>query len=404
VDRALDITPDMLATPDVIADPFPAYRALRDASPMRFIRLPAGVHPGVDEPVYAYAFLRHADVIAALRDTETFSSQVPAAFPAVPGLMLLHDDPPRHTQLRRLVSRAFTQTRVAELEPFVASVAKELIDEMGEGEIDVMSALGVPLPMKVIATMLGVPPEDYATYRRWSESTLGYTALPAEDRARNMREMAASFAEIVIARRERAEPDLISALERANIDGLALSDPEIISICTLMLIAGNETTTNLLGNMLHVLAERPELWMRARADRSLVDLIIEETLRFASPVQRLMRVTTREVEVAGVQIPKGHVCDIFYGAANRDPSAFPDPDVFSLDRRTSGDHVAFGQGIHVCLGSPLARVEARTTLNQLLDRYPSIALGREPAVRQRSTILAYGLQRLPVVLGRGGPA
>jgi cytochrome P450 len=176
-----------------------------------------------------------------------------------------------------------------------------------------------------------------------------------------------------------------------------LEDWEILSFCLLLLVGGNETTTHLLGNMLNLLADRPTLWQQLREDRRLVDEVIEETLRYECPVQRLSRQTSREVEVSGVRIPEGVTVMIFYGAANRDPSAFPNPDEFRLDRDLR-NHVAFGAGIHYCLGAPLARAEASITLNTLLDRFPVLKRGAAPAIRQTASIIVYGFQQLPLVL------
>ena len=180
-------------------------------------------------------------------------------------------------------------------------------------------------------------------------------------------------------------------------EGEALQDWEILGFCILLLIAGNETTTNLLGNLLNTLVERPELWERLREDRSLVETVLEETLRYESPVQRLFRWTTCEVEMSGVKIGKGERVTIFYGAANRDPQAFPHPDEFRLDRDLR-NHVAFGAGIHYCLGAPLARAEARITLNAFLDRFSTLRRGDVSSVRQSATPIVFGFERLPLVL------
>src|SRR5207245_10947843 len=169
--------------------------------------------------------------------------------------------------------------------------------------------------------------------------------------------------------------------------------------CILLLIAGNETTTNLMSNMLNILVDRPELWRQLREDRSLVEPVIEETLRYESPVQQLNRMTTREVEVSGVRIPQGELVTVFFGAANRDPNEFPNPDEFRLDRDLR-NHVAFGMGIHYCLGAPLARAEAKVSLNAFLDRFSEIKPGQAPAVRQTMTPVVFGFERLPLVLER----
>jgi cytochrome P450 len=201
-------------------------------------------------------------------------------------------------------------------------------------------------------------------------------------------------------RRRRPADDLISALVEAEIEGERLADAEAVGFCILLLIAGNDTTTNLIGNALHLLSERPELWRAAREDRRLIDPILEETLRFASPVQRLLRLTTRAVEVSGVTIGEGELVDVFYGAANRDPAAFAEPDTFRIER-PAAEHVAFGQGIHFCLGAPLARVEAALTLGAFLDRFEAIEPGSAPPARQRRALMPFGFDTLPLALRAG---
>jgi cytochrome P450 len=192
---------------------------------------------------------------------------------------------------------------------------------------------------------------------------------------------------------------LITALVDAEIEGEKLEEWEILGFCMLLLIAGNETTTNLIGNILNVLAMRPELWHQLRADRTLVETVIEESLRYDSPIQRITRSVTRDVELFGARIPKGERVTLYFGAANRDPDEFPNPDEFRLDRDLR-NHVAFGAGIHYCLGAPLARAETKVTLNIFLDRWSAIKPGQAPAVRQTMTPLVFGFQHLPLVLER----
>ncbi|HWO18469.1 MAG TPA: cytochrome P450 [Kofleriaceae bacterium] len=393
--------PDDLGATETLADPYPVYRALRDGPPVRFQRIPAGAHPGVDRPIHAWALLRYADVVAAVRDPETFSSNTPSVKPMIPWLTLLHDDPPRHTHLRRLVQKSFSPRRVTELEPWIRRTTGELVDALGEGPAELMAGLAVPLPMRVICALLGIPQEQMADFRRWSEATIGYAGLPPPERKQRMAELASFFGRELAARRIRPADDLITALVEAEIDGARLDDAEAIGFCMLLLIAGNETTTSLIGNCLHILARRPELWRRAREDRSLVEPILTETLRYESPVQRLTRVTRRPVELGGAAIGEGELIDVIFGSANRDPAVFSDPESFRLDRPAT-EHVAFGYGIHYCLGAPLAKVEARIALNAMLDRYAHIEVGPEPPVRQRQAFLSLSFVSLPLALSCQG--
>lgn len=399
-------TPEQLRTElaAFIADPYPTYRQTRDQTPMEYVFLPPGIVPGIDEPMRAWALMKFTDVYNALRDHETFSSaRNPLVAKGVfPPLVLILDDPPRHTRFRRLVNKAFTLRRVEALQPWIARVAHELLDEIGTGEVDIVQSYTIPLPVRVIAHLLGIPGEDYEIFKRWSDTFISsLVSVTLEERMKNTQEMAEYFGRMAAARRAHGAEDLITALVEAEIEGESLQDWEVLGFCILLLIAGNETTTNLMGNMLNILADRPALWRRLREDRSLVEPVIEETLRYESPVQQLNRVTTREVVVSGVTIPEGEVVSVFFGAANRDPQEFPDPDEFRLDRDLR-NHVAFGMGIHYCLGAPLARAEAKITLNTFLDRFPVLTRGTAPAVRQTTSPIVFGFQQLPLVLHPGG--
>jgi cytochrome P450 len=394
----LTFTPADLTKRALFADPYPLYHALRGPSPVRYIGIPASEAVG-NAPVWSWGLLKFEDVYAALRDHATFSSDNPQAGQFGPKLVLIQDDPPRHTHFRRLVNRAFTLRRVEALESWITEIASALLDEMREGEHDLVESYTVPLPVKVIARLLGIPGDDYARFKRWSDAFLSTVSIQANDRFQNLQEMVAYFGQMAAARRAHGADDLISALVEGDVEGEALQEWEILGFCVLLLIAGNETTTNLIGNLFHALSARPDLWRQLREDRSLVETVVEESLRYESPVQRLFRWATRDVEISGVRMSQGDRITIFYGAANRDPRAFSNPDEFRLDRDLR-NHVAFGAGIHYCLGAPLARAEARISLNAFLDRLARLSPGAGEAVRQTESPVVFGFKHLPLTLDR----
>ncbi len=382
---------------DTWTNPYPAYAQFRAQSPI-VSQWPLVLLDGTEIQVHTWMLLKYEQVSAALRDPATFSSQNPAPGSVAPALVLIQDDPPRHTRFRRIVSKAFTARRVAELEEWIKTVAAHLLEEIpARKSVDAVGAFTMPLPLRVIARMLGIPGEDQPTFKRWSDSLVSFNGgdFTAAERVKNGMEMMDYFRHIAPARRGKGGGDLITALVDAEVEGERLEEWEILGFCILLLVAGNETTTNLMSNMLNILVERPQLWRRLREDRTLVENAIEETLRFESPVQMLTRMVTRDIEIGGRKIFQGQPVAVSYGAANRDPAMFPDPDTFSLDRDAS-KHLGFGAGIHYCLGAPLARVEASIMLNAMLDRYSSIERGDEAPQRQRATNLLFGFGKLPL--------
>jgi len=378
-------------------NPYPAYRQFRDRSPF-VAQWPVIFLDGQERQVRTWMLLKYEQVNSALRDPQTFSSQQPGAGSVAPMLVMISDDPPRHERFRRLVNKAFTARRIAELEPWIKTVAARLLDDIETGAtVDAVNAFTMPLPVQVIARMLGIPGEDQAAFRRWSDSLVAFNGgdfTPAE-RMKNGMEMMDYFRKVAAARRQKSGSDLISAVVEAEVDGEHLEEWEILGFCTLLLVAGNETTTNLMSNMLNILVDRPETWRRLRDDRSLVESAIEETLRYDSPVQMLTRRVTRDIEIDGQNILAGEPVAVCFAAANRDPAVFSDPDTFLLERDQSR-HLGFGAGIHYCLGAPLARMEATIMLNAMLDRFGSIERGDQAPQRQRATNLLFGFRKLPL--------
>jgi len=389
-------TKQWVLTPEWMQDPFPHYQSLRAEGPV--------LRVGNSNSWFLSGFTA---VFEALRNHEVFSSAGGYRARADPDgegglrLVLIADDPPRHTRFRGIVNRAFTPRRIAALEPWIREVADGLLDDIDRrqaaGEaVNVVEALTIPLPVLAIATLLGIPPQRRTDFKRWSDALVGGLGGQMAGSGDDLRDMLAYFG--LTAEEKRAHPldDLISAVATAEVEGDRLADWEVIGFCVLLLVAGNETTTNLMGNMLNVLVDRPDLWQQLREDRSLVEPVIEETLRFDGPVQTLFRQTLHDTELEGVEIPAGADVLVCFGAANHDPAEFPEPEEFRLDRELNR-HVAFGMGIHYCLGAPLARAEARNALNAMLDRYPTIERAGE-ARRLTMTPMLRGFADLPLRL------
>jgi hypothetical protein len=384
--------------------PYPLYRRLRERDPVHRSRAVRG-----------WFLFRHADCAAVVRDPR-FSADdrnyVDAprlrAWAIADGLVdpsepdepvMLRRDPPDHTRLRSLVSKAFTPRAVERLRTRVEELTDELLSLAGRrGAIDVIADLAVPLPVTIIAEMLGIPAADRALFKRWSDHLVGFLdplASPGPERLRRTADEFMAYVDRLAAQR-RAEPadDLLSALVQAEEAGDRLSEQELHGTLALLLAAGNETTTNLIGNGLLALLRHPEQRARLREEPALIERAVEELLRWDAPVQLTMRMPLEDVELRGHRFEKGQAVVAVLGAANRDPEVFEHPDTLDIARE-DGRHLAFGHGIHFCLGAQLARLEGQVALGELVRRFPNVRLASERLRWRRFTFLR-GLEALPV--------
>jgi cytochrome P450 len=312
-------------------------------------------------------------------------------------------DPPAHTRLRSLVSKAFTSRVVQGLRPHIQEIVDGLLDRVqNNGSMDVISDLAYPLPVQVICEMLGVPHDDRDTMRQWSEDitrSLDALGQPSDreivKRGRRARHaLGEYFRRLLPERRRHPQADLLSLLLAAEEQGDKLTEDELLATCVLIFIAGHETTVNLIGNGLLALLQHPDELQRLKSDANLLPDAVEELLRYDSPVQRTARVTKSEIELGGKTIPRRALVVAAIGAANRDPAHFAEPDRLDITRK-GNDHIAFGFGIHFCLGAPLARIEAQIALGTLLRRLPRLELATgAPRWRESSTLR--GLKSLPI--------
>jgi cytochrome P450 len=343
---------------------------------------------------------RFEDARAILIDHKRFSSSAMGRGPgsSIP-FPLLTDDPPRHTALRGLLAKAFTPAAMEAMRPDVERQAEELAAAIPRGEeVDIVERMTTPLPVAVISRMMGAPHERASDFKRWSNALVGIQGGPiGGDRIQLLMELRAYFAELAAARRAMPGDDLVSALTKASVAQETLSDDQVVGLCILLMVAGNETTTNLLGNLLNRLARTPEAWAALRADPGLIEAAIEESLRVDSPAQMVIRRATEDAEVGGRTIKAGDQIMVYLASANRDPGRWDDAAAFEVSRERDR-HVAFGHGVHTCIGAPLARMEAKAALSALVARFASIKHGQERGHRLPGGLL-YGFRSLPVVFG-----
>lgn len=393
---------EALPTGDTIASPYALYEKLRPHCPAWGYRdYPPGTVPDADEAVTAWVLLDYAHVSAAARDHRVFSSRDPLQEQSsAPTLMLVNHDNPEHDRLRGIVNMAFSRRRVEALEPWVAEIVNGMLSRLGDGEIEVMDALAARIPARIMVGLLGLPDEVVEKFRRWATAFMLSADLAPEEREASNMELVQYFTatvERLYGALEKGEPvpdSLITALLKAEVDGEQLTLDEIIRFCITLVVAGSETTTFLLGNLLYNLATMPEIRARLAAEPTLIDAFIDESLRHSGPPQRLFRIATQDVEIGGRLIRAGDWVALFFAAANHDPSVFPDPSKFDIARPNLNKQLTFGVGIHHCLGSALARMEGRALIAAILDCMDEVSLGRDAPVQQRASLLNHGLDRL----------
>jgi cytochrome P450 len=402
--------------PETLQCPFPHYEAMRKEDPVHFI-------PGIG----VYMVAKHDLVMQILREPDTYSSKFGGTgmpmdpstrerfaevqaegYPRVP--TMLTADQPEHTRYRRLVSRAFHPKVIAELEPVVRAITVRLIDSWIEkGKIELVADFAVPLPVEVIAHALNVPDDRLADFKRWSDDSIAGigTNISLEERLqaeRGVNEFQRYFAEQIELRRSEPRDDILTNLLNARVDDedsdvtdkRPLDMPEMLSIVQQLLVAGNETTTKMLTEMVRLLAEHPDEWAKVKTDPGRIEKVVEETLRLSTPTQGMWRVVVRDTELAGVPLKKGSRLIIAFCSANRDEEVFADPDTFDPSRDNVRDNLAFGKGIHFCLGANLSRLEGKVALEELSKRLDTLSLSASNTFDYYPSFMLRGLTRLNV--------
>ncbi|MEW6477551.1 MAG: cytochrome P450 [Actinomycetota bacterium] len=404
-------------------DPYPVYQRLRVEAPVFWY-----------EPGQYWALSKHEDVKFVSRDPGLFSSNYglrptesippddeaeitdPTGLPRraelrrqmdlsqlLGGEMIVALDPPRHTKLRRLVSTAFTPRMVANLEAEVEVLTRQALDAIEPGTVhDFVESVALPIPMYVIAKMLGVPPEDYPAFRRWSDAIVAATDAMADRHSETMghlfeqlMELMSYFMEALTDRRDNPRDDLITALGQAEVDGERISEPNQLLLLLVVLVGGNETTRSLLSGGIKLLADFPDQRRLLMERPELINLAVEEILRYWTPVVTMGRTATRATEIRGQAIAPGDFVVMLWQSANRDEDAWERPDVFDITREPDPMHMAFGFGQHFCLGAALARCEARIVFSEMLRRFPDYEIAGE--IKRTESMLTPGMELMPVL-------
>jgi hypothetical protein len=392
-----------LSSIELVADPYPYFEQARAEAAVQW-----------HEQLGMWLAFSHREANAVLRArglgriwTPRWPELPMPAFELIHRNSLLELEPPSHTRLRRLVAGAFARGHVARLRPRITELAERLADRLAEAgadgsPVDLIQWYAEPLPVQVIAELLGVPQPDWPLLRPWSNAIVKMYEYQVSDQQRVAAETAAAefvayLRELVGRRRASPAADLISSLiAETDSDGARLSEDELITTCTLLLNAGHEATVNVVGNGMSALGRHPEQWRRLLADPELVDGAVEELIRYDSPLQLFERTAVTDTQIGDITVRAGEKIAALLGAANRDPAVFDSPNSFDVTR-VDNPHLGFGAGIHFCVGAPLARVELQASLRTLLRRFPALRLAGEP--ERRPQFVIRGLRRLPVVLG-----
>jgi pimeloyl-[acyl-carrier protein] synthase len=408
LDRSTLEIDKMLVSREFLANPYPVLHHLREVDPVHW-----------SDTIGGWVLTKYDDIVSTFREPASYSNEgrLARAVEYLPSESrarlqvfeehyrtkgLLHSDPPDHTRLRRLVTKAFTPRMIEALRPRIQAIVNDLLDAgMREGGMDIIPGLAVALPITVLAEILGTPVADRVLFKSWADDLLAFQGVnkPAESTLlrsqETILEMKAYLTSLIRERKGRPGEDLISQLVLAESEGDKLSEAELLNTCITLLVAGHETTTSLIGNGIYLLLSNESAWSRLKSDRTLLSTAIEEILRYESPVSRQPRLMKSDVELSGNQIKKGQMVFQMLNAANRDPAYFTDPDTFDVGRRNNR-HIAFGVGIHFCVGAVLSRTEGQIVFGTLLERAPAMHLVNDEPVWDVNKANSRMLKTLPV--------
>ncbi|MBE5102262.1 cytochrome P450 [Priestia aryabhattai] len=381
-------------TEDIWEGRFVWYKQMRKESPIRY-----------DEKTKIWDVFLYEDIVKILKNPKIFSSERKNKnIPTSNSIIAM--DPPRHNKIRALVNKAFTPRTIQLWSPRIQWHIEQLLENInGENQFDIVKTIAYPLPLTIIATIIGVPNSDMEKFREWTMSIVSGPADNSKETIekntqnvyQGFKNLTDYFSQIIKKKRNEPQDDIISVLVRAEEDGFKLSDEEIIGFSTLLLIAGHETTTNLITNSVYCFLEDELLFNQIKQDPALLPKAIEEVLRYRSPVHAMPRIVKEDTEMRGQKLKAGDEVVLWIGSANRDENQFDFADEFNL-HRTLNSHLAFGTGIHFCLGAPLSRLEANLTLLELIKRFPNMRLSNKKDIKPLQSPLMYGLKSLQITV------